>query len=151
MKLQGVLVILVILLMSINVGCENKRTQQMQKLTHQTGFTLSVPADIKYQATSNGYILFPPGGRELRSPIEIKVTYSKEAMPAGQFDKTKKIEGDVVHYRMEEVNGGSGGTEYTIQAWKPLSTGYLIYEQLIQMEPPEKPDFELFWKIVSVK
>jgi len=142
-------IFMLIVLTTLIFGCENKGKLPMQKLTHQTGFVISIPAKYQFETTISGYVIYPPGGRELRSPIEVQVNYSQDPQPKGEFKQTRDINGVTVHYNIDQVSGGSGGAEYTIQAWQPYKKGSLWFEQTIQLEPPAEPDYQMFWEIVT--
>jgi hypothetical protein len=149
MKIKYFLSISIISVLFIFTGCGDKKGPPMQKFVHENGIRLNIPINIKIEKTSNGFVVFPEGGRDIRSPVEVKISLENTERPDGVYIKTKTVHDKTIHYQTEENTGGSGGTEYLIRAWTPANKGHIYIEQLIQIEAPNTPDFDLFWTVVS--
>lgn len=149
MKIKYFLSTLIISLPLIFTGCGDKQGLPMQKLLHENGIRLNLPINLKLEKTSNGFVVFPEGVRGLRSPVEVKISLENTERPEDIYTKTKIVRDKTIHYETEEITEGSGGTEYLIKAWSPANKNHISIEQLIQIEAPNEPDFDLFWTVVS--
>lgn len=120
----------------------------MDKLKHENGLALSIAADLQTSKTHDGFIIYPEGGLDRRSPIQVSVSFYPGQSPEGDWPNSKSLNGSTIYYRENSQSGGSGGTEYTLEAWKKCVDGYIKTEQTVQIEYGN-PDFSLTWQIIS--
>lgn len=129
------------------------------KLHSQKPLELSVPESMVWgterdrsvvQETADGFRVFSASGDRRRVSIEASVELpASDRAPAGAFPEEKVLNGRHLHYRIEESEGGSGGTQYDLVAWEKTSVGYLRYRQGDVVEEPAKPRFDVLWRVVE--
>jgi hypothetical protein len=118
-------------------------------LKHPNGLSLAMPATgWTQQQTSTGFVLQPAtsGGRD--NP-EIRISLNSGTSPIGIFPETRTFPASTAQYRIDISDGGSGGTEHILEAWTACGTGHAVLEQVLQAEPPEKPDFSVAWAVLA--
>jgi hypothetical protein len=120
----------------------------MVNLTHENGLTLSIASDFINKKIQDGFVIYPEGGLERRSPIQVVVTFNSGQQPDGDWPKSKSVNGVTVHYRQSSQSGGSGGTEYFLETWKSCVGGYIKTEQMVQLERGD-PDFSMTWAVIA--
>ena len=145
MRKNYIALLLVLLLVACN-KMEHTNVP-MVTLSHENGLTLSVSPDLKYKKAQDGFIIYPEGGLDRRSPIQVTISYIQGKTPEGDW-QSKSIGGSTVYYRQTSQSGGSGGTEYELEAWKDCIGGYIRTEQTVQLEYGD-PDFSLTWQVIS--
>jgi hypothetical protein len=132
-------------------GQTNDRNLAMSTtpLKHPNGLSLAMPATgWTQQQTSTGFVLQPAtaGGRD--NP-EIRISLNSGTSPIGIFPETRTFPASMAQYRIDISDGGSGGTEHILEAWTACGTGHAVLEQVLQAEPPEKPDFSVAWAVLA--
>ena len=119
----------------------------MVTLTHENGLSLSISSDLKDKKIQDGFIIYPEEGLDCRSPIEVTILFIRGKTPEGDW-QSKSVGKSAVYYRQTSQSGGSGGTEYELEAWKDCVGGYIRTDQTVQLEYGD-PDFSLTWQIIS--
>ncbi|MEO0970172.1 MAG: Tsi3 family protein [Cyanobacteria bacterium J06639_18] len=122
----------------------------MHKVNHPNGLQLKFPQTLSIEKIADGFLIQPSNWQELRSPSEIIVNLNtSQELSKQKWDGSKKIDGKVIYFRVEEVDGGSGGNIYTLIASKPLLKGYIYLKQTVQAEDINQADFSLGWNIIE--
>lgn len=117
-------------------------------LTHRNGLVVVLPTPMSVEPTETGYRLSPVDGHMLRSPWSIEVLLDDGPVPADGSLGRLRADDIEFPYKVDRFDGGSGGTEYVLNAWKALDAGHIL---LIQSEQTEfgQPDFALGWSILA--
>jgi hypothetical protein len=136
-------------------GCDKPPTlgansMQMKTLTHADGWTVALPATgWVSETTGEGFTFRPEGDTTRRFSRAITIKRSSANEPAGHFPETKQLTSGVARYRIDTVEGGSGGAEKYLVAWKPCGAGTMEIEQGQQSEGPAQPDFDIAWAVLD--
>ena len=139
-------ILIVLLLLACN-GTEYRDIPGIN-LTHGNGLSLSIAPDLKNRKIQDGFIVYPEGGLERRSPIQVVVVFDSVQKPEGDWPNSKSVSGTTVYYRESSQSGGSGGTEYLLETWKKCVGGYIKTEQTVQIEHGD-PDYSLTWQVIA--
>jgi hypothetical protein len=115
---------------------------------HKNGLTLLTATDLRFKETGEGFMVYPEGGLERRSPVQAFVSFVETQKPAGEWSNSKSAGGVTVHYKEVGQSGGSGGAEFQLQTWKSCQGGHIKTMQVVQTEQGE-PDFSLTWRLIS--
>ena len=127
----------------------------MKEYVHKNGLTIKLPADFSAEETDEGFIVQPADGsnKSVRFPVEARVALLKDGKPTDGDEKRmqqKSVGNRTLKYRVEKLDGGSGGAEYDFFAYESVagSSGYISYRQREQSENSE-PAFNLVWQIIE--
>ena len=115
---------------------------------HANGLQIPLPAGFLAETTDGGFVLRPVNYWDLRAPTEITLRFAAAARPEGDWPLRRSLGDDLLRYRIESSPGGSGGTMYILQAWKPLGSGHVRLEQSLQIEI-WRPSFTLGWAVLE--
>lgn len=140
-----------ILSVSCTFSTEPNVMRNTREVVHPNGLSVRLPDSLTTSETDDGFLIVPPGDANAysRYPLEINVTLHRgEEQPDGSWAEQRRIESRVVHYRVEENEGGSGGSEYGLYAWESVPGGYIKYQQWAQAEM-SRPDFKLAWQVIE--
>jgi hypothetical protein len=141
--------IILIFLTLVLISCDkNTQTENIVKtLTHQNGLVLVINNNIEdIKTTDHGYKinLAPMNTRNVNEIIIKKLdtpSFDLNEFQEKEINKLKYL------YKVESINVGSGGAEYTLTIWKPAKTGGIILEQYIQTD--NDPDYKEAWEIIK--
>ena len=115
---------------------------------HPKGLRIPMPAGFTAETTDHGFLLRPADYWELRSATTITIDWTEIAAPEGDWPLRRSLGGALLRYRIERFEGGNGGPEYLLQAWKPLAGGHVRLEQYVQKEFG-RPGFSLGWAVLE--
>ena len=117
---------------------------------HTLGFAVVVGEQAAVDVTADGFHILPEGEVDVRSPPTVWVRYLGADAPAPEpLDRTRTAAGVTATFGVETVTVGSGGTEYTLIAQRPLCDGILEIEHHEQCEFCGEPDFDAGWQILD--
>ena len=121
------------------------KNAQEKEFAHRNGLTFHfIGSYADLQETDNGYII-QISPRDSRQANQIAVEYRHEK-PAN-LEKAKKMQGQKIYYREQVDEGGSGGSEATLQLWKTTDQGKGVYvEHYRQAE--QGADFNDTWVLM---
>lgn len=166
MKMK-ILACLLVILLPVNLYCSgkeeisvnpfvcNKNSEETEKLKlyeHPNGLLICFPSYLKHTGkieivqTDLGFTLtteFPS-----RYPTTITIErINSEGSPKGEWPQQAYINKQLTHYRVDNLGGGSGGTEYALNIWQPCAGGYVSLKLGTQHE--FNPDFSLAWQLLA--
>jgi hypothetical protein len=163
MKIKLCAYVIAILLL-LNLNCSNnkvepftcngntKESESLKLYEHPNGLLICFPSYLKHTGkitftqTDLGFTIATefPG----RYPTTITVELRKnQEPPKGDWPEQTYINKQLVHYRIDELGGGSGGTEYELTAWQQFSDSYLVLK--LQTQHEFNPDFSLGFKLLA--
>jgi hypothetical protein len=123
----------------------------LSTLVHPSGLRIELPADVyEVEETATGWQIRPADAAQLRAPFEIRVALAAGARPAGEWPEHRRLDGRDFRYRIDHVDGGSGGDIQVLHAWEETQgEAYLTLQQTVQAEPLAQPDFADGWAILE--
>ena len=130
------------------VGCfENAQdTGAMATATHRNGLRIVASVSYTITETADGFELRPATARREVDETVIEV---HDRPPAATGDiQTKRTEAGKVAYTVQALNGGSGGTEYALTAWRPMGERWIVLTAVQQREWG-KPGFVEVWNMLE--
>ena len=120
------------------------------RIVHPNGLSLDLPASLSARQVADGFLTGPPGGEDRRSPVQASVhRRTGPVPPPGDWPEARRVGDRLIHYRVQEEAGGSGGPESALSAWTPYPGGFVQVEQVSQAEGPASPDHSLAWKVLA--
>lgn len=117
-----------------------------EALQHECGLQTVRPQGFRASPTETGFQLDQEGQR--RTPIRITIGCADTEPSIKAEPKERWLSGAKVKYLIEELGGGSGGTEYLLTAVKQAPSGWIVMTQLVQIEF-FWPDFSLGWAVLD--
>ncbi|MBC7798404.1 MAG: hypothetical protein H7Z37_16160 [Pyrinomonadaceae bacterium] len=69
-------------------------------------------------------------------------------IPESQSLKVTIVGNQIIRYKTEKSQGGSGGAEYSLTAYKAIDNGFIEFSQSKQSESFE-PNFDICWKVIE--
>ena len=116
----------------------------MATATHRNGLRIVASVDYTITETTDGFQLRPVTARREVDETVIEV---HDAPPTASGDiQTKRTEAGKVAYTVQALNGGSGGTEYALTAWRPMGERWIVMTAVQQREWG-KPGFVEVWNM----
>jgi hypothetical protein len=138
---------LAVIFMALLIACSKQET--LMTLTHPEGLKLRIPAQLQVQQLRSGFHISSLASKVSRIPQALEVTVARSGVPEGHWPERRISNGREVRFRMDELAGGSGGTEYVLTAWVRYDPGHVLVKQTTQAEWPVKPDFSLAWTVLD--
>ncbi|WP_437947432.1 Tsi3 family protein [Sorangium sp. So ce296] len=132
------------------IACSPKESAVV--VTHPNGLSLSISPALVVRERPTGFVVSTPDSASRRVPVAVELSLRAGPSPAsteGPWPESRDVAGRKVFYRIEESEGGSGGSSYTLRAWARHGSGHVLVEQIAQAEPPAKPEFSLAWTILE--
>lgn len=138
-------------------GCREK-PQDMVTHVHPNGIKLSVPATLPLGGapapltvtpTAAGFYVALGADIMRRRKTEASVAFNQSAVPAGAWPFMRDIDGRRIAYRIDQSEGGSGGSHFELRAWEARGGGYLLYVQSDQAGELDGADFSLAWTVIT--
>lgn len=130
--------------------CSINQNENTIAIAHPNGLRLNLPQSLSFEQTSEGFLIRPQKYQELRSAPEITVTlHANRQQPEGEWPQVRKINRRSIQYRLAKKVGGSGGDIHILSAWEAYPTGYILFQEDLQVEEPMKPDFTLVWIVIQ--
>ena len=118
-------------------------------MTHPNGLTIAAPSKpLLSEQTQDGFRIQPQNWTHMRSPQKLLIEL-RSSPPAGEWPSTKKAGHETLHYRIDCFEGGSGGEERTLVAWKQVGAKVVWISESVQSETPADSDFEDGWKLLQ--
>jgi len=123
-------------------------SSEKSKMTHPNGLTVVPPPALTSEQTSDGFVFRPENWRNMRSPKEIRIEV-RTSEPAGTWPSGKTLNGTAIHYRIDSRQGGSGGEERVLEAWKQAGSRWIWLSESTQSETPSDADFNDGWSLLD--
>ncbi len=112
--------------------------------THQNGLRIVAPVRYAITETADGFQLRPATARREVHETVIEVL---DTPPTATGDiRTKRTDAGKAAYTIQALNGGSGGTEYALTAWRPMGKRWAVMTAVQQREWG-KPGFVEAWNM----
>ena len=127
---------------------EDRGSSDTRTVSHPLGWTIAIPVDREAVETETGFDIREPNADSLRSPATI-VVRSVHPAQASDLEQARMVDGVDIRYSVEEHSGGSGGTEYSFRAERPLCDAVLSVHQVIQREFGGTPAFTEAWAVIA--
>ena len=116
----------------------------MATATHHNGLRIVAPVRYTITETADGFMFQPnPNGRAVQETV-IEVLDTPPTA-TGEI-QTKRIGVGKAAYTVQALNGGSGGTEYALTAWRPMGKRWIVMKARQQREWG-KPGFDEDWQL----
>lgn len=155
--MRRVCIIALVVALASAHGCR-KQPEKMMTIMHSTnGLRLSLPELLPLNgAPKRPTVTESPAGFKValgaesrwRVKSEASVALHAVAAPPGAWPNERNVKGRHIRYRIERMEGGSGGTQIDFRAWEPCTNGHLEYAQGDVVEEPGEPDFSLVWSVI---
>ena len=131
-------------------ACHRRPAGPTLTFAHPNGLSLTVPEVIDGRSflvdrTATGFSVRHAGS--YRSVASVIVDLRPGAAPPGAFPRTRRVRGALIHYTVEESEGGSGGNQYDLRGWEPARGGHIAYAA--QDQADWEPDFSLAWTVIT--
>ena len=134
--------------------CRHEHRSDSVLYHHPTGFALNLASSLRVDCREVVMRVTDPAQPERTSGAAIVRLVSDE--PPGRWPEAYGSDnGGPFRYRVDRLNGGSGGTEYTVSAWRSLPTAspprFVLVEQhrQFELEAPGRHAWSLAWTILS--
>jgi hypothetical protein len=116
-----------------------------EELRHPNGLRTAVPQGYKVEtSSSDGFRFGPVKAQRMIDGIDVRrVSAMPILKPSGQGVLTT---GE--RYMIEDMGGGSGGTEYQLTAWKEAGDAWIVVVAIEQTEFGE-PSFNAGWAVLE--
>jgi hypothetical protein len=145
-----------VLLLSLTLckAPEPALTEYVHPTTH---FTLRAPTTVRVgESEIPLFVTQSPTGFRLASTTPLRQQVAVEAdvdpataAPTGPWPDLRRFGERAVHYRVDELEAGMGGTEFSLVAWEPCKGGHVVYRQSETVEAPARPSFSLAWMVIE--
>jgi hypothetical protein len=116
-----------------------------EELRHPNGLRTAVPQDYKVAAQI-------PHGFRFDHARQQRLVYTMAVLRAAAMPVLTSRGREVVssgrRYMIEDMGGGSGGTEYQLTAWKEAEGGWLVVVAIEQTEFG-RPPFDAAWAVLE--
>ena len=134
--------------------CRHEARPEGTLYHHPTGFALMAAPALRVDCREDGMRVTDPAQPERTSGAAF-VRIVSDAPPGPWLDVYVPDGGEPIPFRVERLNGGSGGTEYVVSAWQSLPATdrrrSLLVEQHRQFEfqAPGRQAWSLVWTVLS--
>jgi hypothetical protein len=131
----------------------------MITITHSNnGLRLSLPGSLPLEGepkrltvmeSVTGFKVTLGAESRRRVKLEAGVSFCPAEEPPGNWPFERDVNGRRIHYRIDQAEGGNGGSQFDLHAWEPCTDGHLEYAQGDITEEAEEPDFSLVWHVIA--
>ncbi len=145
MRTRPLIILAVLLALAACDETEDEGVFFDKEIKLKSGLVVSRPEGFDDRLEDGRIVLTETG--DIRSPRIIAVALSKTA-PALKDPDTRALAGATVRYKVSEEGTGSGGTEYQMQAVRPVDDRFLVLTAFVQAEIGP-PDFAIAWTVLE--
>ncbi len=138
-----------ILVCAVLLGCDEAPPDPLllpEMLRHANGLTVPRPDGYEVFEQADGFLFREAG--DIRSPRSLEVVIGR-TLPDLAIDGHRQLPGGgTAAYAARTLNGGSGGTEYALVAWRRVDGRLIVFREQAQSEWGE-PGFALIWAVID--
>lgn len=133
-------------LVIVFAACNASRAQPANtgEMRHPNGLRSISPKGFTPERIPEGFEFAEQGNLRVVKRIMIVRNSRKPSAPTDQSN----IVSSGRHYVVQNIGGGSGGTEYRLTAWKQALGGWIVLTAYDQVELFE-PDFSVAWGVLK--
>ena len=108
----------------------------------RSGFTVATPQGFKSQEATEGVVFVEDG--QIRTPLMVRI----DLRPSVDFETSeeRRLANGLARYKVDELEGGSAGPLWQLNAVKDTAQGVLVMEASQQAELGP-PNFAKAWEI----
>jgi len=128
------------------VSCDGEAPVSMiSEVRHPNGLVAPQPENLDVAQDDDG-LRFSEPSANIRTPLFVDLTLTDEAPPKAA--RSTNLDGTVVRYLTEELDGGSGGATHVLHVWRPVGNGWILMRAEQQNEGTA-PRFTIAWEMMK--